>query len=206
MQPIPMIVPASHLVRFADLAFEDFELRLRALNRLLESEIARQISRWHRNGGSDAPGISADDAKRLLAGVASLEAGGASLSGLIPLTEAERDRQHELRRRAEETGQPLPLDGLAEDLDLGAFEVDVVLLCVAAEVDRAYGRLFGFIVDNLNRQAPSIELVCALGGPGVRERSGHMHGCAEQELSARSRIPSAPCIRRYRCLKSCSGA
>ena len=168
----PRPLPTSALDRIADVAFEDFELRLRALNRLLESAIANQASLARQVDRSVTPALCMTpvDAERLLTGLSSLEAGQAALPRLIPLTSAECQQQDHLRQCASEVGHPLPFERLAEDLELGVFEVDVVTLCVAAEIDRGYGRLFGFILDNLNRQAPSVELLCTLGNTSIRER------------------------------------
>jgi hypothetical protein len=165
----PRLLPTSSLGAFADLAFEDFQLRLRALNRTLAGAV-NQLASSHGERATPIPCMTHDDAQRQLAILDALAAGQAALQPFIALTDGESAQQERLRRCALEIGHSLPLDRLAEDLDLQRFEVDVIVLCAAAELDRAYGRLFGFIVDNLNRQAPSIELACTLGRPDARER------------------------------------
>jgi hypothetical protein len=189
----PRPLPTSAIGRFADLAFEDFGLRLRALNCVFEQAIAHQASLVRQIGRAASPGLSmtAEDAEHLLTGLRSLDAGPATLTPLTHLTSSECQQQEHLRQCAVETGHLLPFDRLAEDLDLSPFEVDVVALCTAAEIDRGYGRLFGFILDNLNRQAPSIELLCTLGNSGIRERLARRRTLGPQARLRRSGIISA---------------
>lgn len=183
----------SQLCHFADLAFEDFAIRLRALNRLLESEVARQIERSQQVNRSETsiPAMTPEDAERVIADVKVLEAGQPVLSPLISLTAAERESQERLRHQASETGDPLPFDSLSDELQLSSFELDIVTLCAAAELDRGYGRLFGFILDNLNRQTPSIELICTLGMPGIRERLARRRVVGPQARLRRSSLIEA---------------
>lgn len=76
-----------------------------------------------------------------------------------PEPEAERD----LRRRASAEGVTLPLDALATRFGLTRAEQDALLLVAAPELDRGYERIYAYIVDNLNRRLPSVELLVTVG-------------------------------------------
>ncbi len=165
-------VPRTGLVEFAELAFADFELHRAALGRVLAEAVAEQAQRMPAADAAPfaGPCMTAADAQHTLTSLATLETGSPALEGFLRMNDHERDSRELLKQRAIGLGHPLPLDRLAHDVGLGAFEIDVVVLCAAAEIDRGYGRLFGFVLDNLNRQSPCVELLCALGTPGVRER------------------------------------
>jgi hypothetical protein len=165
-------IVGTALSELADLAFQDLELRRAALNRLLDSAIGEQALRVRdaERTFSSTACMRQDDAERLLGELISLPAEQPALCALIAFTSEEEHRHATLRRQASQLGARLPLDRLAEELELGDFELDVIVLCVVAEMDRGYGRLFAFIVDNMNRQAPSIELLCMLGTRDMRER------------------------------------
>lgn len=168
----PTRIVGAALSEFADLAFQDLELRRAALNRLLDSAIGEQALRAQdaERVFSSTACMRQSDAERLLGELTSLPAAQPALRSFIALTGEEQQRRATLQRQATELGAPLPLDRLAAELELSEFEVDAIVLCAIAEMDRGYGRLFAFILDNMNRQAPSIELMCTLGTLDVRER------------------------------------
>nr|WP_042185011.1 ATP-binding protein [Kibdelosporangium sp. MJ126-NF4]CEL16454.1 ATPase, AAA family [Kibdelosporangium sp. MJ126-NF4] len=75
-----------------------------------------------------------------------------------PEPEAERD----LRRHAAAKGVTLPLDALATRYGLSRADQDALLLVAAPELDRGYERIYAYIVDNLNRRIPCMELLLAV--------------------------------------------
>lgn len=79
-----------------------------------------------------------------------------------PEPEAERL----LGRRASAEGGTLPLDALATRFGLTRAEQDMLLLVAAPELDRGYERIYAYIVDNLNRRLPSVELLVTVGALG----------------------------------------
>ncbi|MDT7578999.1 MAG: hypothetical protein QOK35_263 [Pseudonocardiales bacterium] len=82
-------------------------------------------------------------------------------------------------------GTELRLARLATLFGLTRFEVDVVLTCLAPELDRRYERLYGYLHDDVTRRRPSVDLVLALFVPDVVER-----------VAARARFgPDAPLLR-----------
>ncbi|MEU7568715.1 AAA family ATPase [Streptomyces fradiae] len=112
--------------------------------------------------------------------------------GQAPGTRAE----HDLRRRAAAEGGRLPLDALAADFGLTRAEQDALLLAAAPELDRGYERIYAYIVDNLNRRLPSVELlvtVAALSGGGPDEPAAR--------LALRRALGPAGPLRRYGLLR-----
>lgn len=75
-------------------------------------------------------------------------------------TAAEHAIEDRLRAQAQLLGCDLPIDLLQKELELSSFECDAVLLSVAPEISTAYERIFAYILDDLNRYLPCVELVC----------------------------------------------
>ena len=75
-----------------------------------------------------------------------------------------------LREQAAALGAPLPLDRLAAQFALDPFELGCVLLCAAPELDSAYERIFGYVLDDISAGRPSVELllVFAADDPATR--------------------------------------
>lgn len=69
----------------------------------------------------------------------------------------------EQRKRATE-GHPVPLrlSELATRFSLTAFDIDVVLICLAAELDLRYERLYAYLQDDVTKKRPSVDLVLNL--------------------------------------------
>ena len=59
-------------------------------------------------------------------------------------------------------GEVPRLDRLVELFGLSDFERDVVLICLAAELDLKYERLFAYLQDDVTRKRPTIDLVFRL--------------------------------------------
>lgn len=72
---------------------------------------------------------------------------------------ADPESEQDLRRLAAARGARLPLDALATRFGLTRQEQDALLLVAAPELDPAYERVYAYVVDNLNRRAPSVELL-----------------------------------------------
>jgi SpoVK/Ycf46/Vps4 family AAA+-type ATPase len=51
---------------------------------------------------------------------------------------------------------------LARELDLPAFDLDVLLIAIAPELDLKYERLFGFLQDDVTRKRPTVDLALQL--------------------------------------------
>jgi hypothetical protein len=145
------------------LAREHLLLRLRPLNRALARAVARQGEAAARLDRPDVTAlcVTEEQVMLLLHDVGSLGSwvDPQAADGLDP---EEADAEEDLRLRS---GDRLPLDRLARELSLSAFELDAVLLCAAPEVDRRYERIFAYILDDLNRRQPCVELVCSVTAP-----------------------------------------
>lgn len=122
------------------------------------------------------------------------------------LTPEEESAERQLREEAAAAGVTLPLDELAGSFGLTGTEQQALLLCAAPELDRAYERVIAYILDDLNRRFPCIELLTVvtagsgLGGlaqRGVLARTGRLrllglltaYGDAPTELRQELRVP-----------------
>lgn len=83
-------------------------------------------------------------------------------------------------------GVPLRLVALAGLFDLSAIDVDIVLLCLAPQLDRSYERLYAYLHDDVTQRQLTVDLVLSLLCPDL-----------ESKVAARTRLgPSAP-LRRF---------
>lgn len=84
-------------------------------------------------------------------------------------------------------GTTLQLPLLADRLALTPFERQVVLLTLSSEIDRRYGRLFGYLNDDVTRRCPTVDLALKI----------YCNDTADWEAARRSFSPEAP-LQRYR--------
>jgi hypothetical protein len=154
------------------LAIEHLKLRLRPINRALRTAVEQQARSAARLRRPDVVSlcITDDQVNVLLDDCDSLIAGGREAIADMEITDDERSRQEELRRMSYEAGKVLPLDRLAQTHSLSDFEQEAVLLCIAPELDRSYERIFGYVLDDLNRRFPCRELISNLSAGTLDER------------------------------------
>ncbi|WP_327396842.1 AAA family ATPase [Streptomyces phaeochromogenes] len=105
-----------------------------------------------------------------------------------PETEAELDRLSAgIAVRVAESvrdGVSLRLVALAGLFDLHPVDVDVVVMCLAPEMDRRYERLYGYLHDDMTRRLPTVGLALDMVSADRTERA-----------AARTRFaPSAPLV------------
>jgi hypothetical protein len=151
----------------AERAIEHLLLRMRPINRLLREAVARRTAASRRLPAAPAAplALAPAEVQELLDDVEALPPWSAG-----PLDELRSDevaREEALRRG---TSGAMPLDALEQALSLTPFEREAVLLCAAPEVDSAYGRIYGYILDDLGRQEPCVELLCSLSARDALER------------------------------------
>ena len=87
-----------------------------------------------------------------------------------PAGEAELIRQIDDKRKeitarvsaSKEQGNVLRLPQAQGLFSLSPFELDVVIVCLAQEVDTKYERLFGYLHDDVTRRRPSVDLTLGL--------------------------------------------
>jgi SpoVK/Ycf46/Vps4 family AAA+-type ATPase len=69
--------------------------------------------------------------------------------------------QIEARKRVTGTGV-LRLAALADRFHLSPFEIDVILICLASELDLRYERLYAYLQDDVTKKRPSVDLALNL--------------------------------------------
>lgn len=165
------------------LALSHLLIRLRPLNRALRAAVEHQAAEAARLDRPDLVPycITDEQVAILLDRLDALSPPGTS--GPEPLTPAEQAAEQQLRDEAAAAGLTLPLDELAGSFGLTDNEQQALLLCTAPELDRAYERVIAYILDDLNRRFPCVELLTAvtagsgLGGlaqRGVLARTGRL--------------------------------
>jgi ATPase family protein associated with various cellular activities (AAA)/winged helix domain-containing protein len=161
----------------AALALEHLLLRLRPLNRALRAAVEHQSQLAARLIRPDVTPLCVTDeqVKTLLADADLLLCEGRVSGQAAALEQAELVVQEQLRRQSAALGIDLPLDQLAHTADLCPFEEEVVLLCAMPELDRSYERIYAYILDDLYRRSPCVELLCALTATSLAERVGRRH-------------------------------
>jgi len=70
----------------------------------------------------------------------------------------------------EQLGAQLPLCRLARLFDLSAREVEILLICLAPEIDLRYERLFSYLQDDVTRKRPSVDLILNLLSQTLEEK------------------------------------
>ena len=81
-------------------------------------------------------------------------------------------------------GAPLQLVRLGQIFALTEFDLDVVLLCLATELDRGYERLYGYLHDDVTRRRRTADLALEhlfsrpgqQGGPAAPRRARYGDG------------------------------
>jgi len=104
---------------------------------------------------------------------------------------ADPESEQQLRRLAAARGVTLPLDALATRYGLSRVEQDALLLVAAPELDPGYERVYAYVVDNLNRRAPCVELLVTVLGETPADR-----------LALRRALGEAGRLRRYGLLRA----
>jgi hypothetical protein len=163
-----------------DLAVSHLKLRLQGIHRVLRAAVFAQIDHAARLARADLTPhcITEDEALHLLDDAERFALDAASEGW--QLTDAAPDAAAEtgLRARAKDTDVTLPLDALALQFGLTDFEQFAVLSCAAPELDRSYGRIYAFILDELSRGAACVELVSMLASPSLEGRIAFRHTLA----------------------------
>ena len=189
------------------LAVRHLLIRLQPVNRALRAAVERQAAEAARLDRPDLVPycITDEQVAILLDRLDALSPPGTS--GLTPLTAAEQAAEQQIRDEAAAAGMTLPLDELVGSLGLTDAEQQALLLCAAPELDRAYERVIAYVLDDLNRRFPCVELLTAitagsglsaLAQRGVLARTGRLrllglltpYGEAPTELRQELRVPA----------------
>lgn len=76
----------------------------------------------------------------------------------------------ERTRKSLKEGTALRLETLRQIFHLDQFEIDVLLICLAPELDLRYERLFSYLQDDVTKKRPSVDLVLSLLCPSLAEK------------------------------------
>ena len=190
-----------------DLAIRHLLIRLRPLNRALRAAVERQAAEAAQLDRPDLVPycITDEQVAALLDRLDALPL--PDNAGAASLTPEEQAAEQQIREQASAAGVVLPLDELAGRLGLTDQEQQALLLCAAPELDRAYERVIAYVLDDLNRRFPCVELLTlitagsGLGGlaeRGVLSRTGRLrllgllipYGEAPTDLRQELRVPS----------------
>jgi ATPase family associated with various cellular activities (AAA)/Winged helix domain, variant len=189
------------------LAIRHLLIRLRPVNRALRAAVERQAAIAAQLDRPDLVPycITDEQVAGLLDRLDALPLPDGA--GVASLTPEEHAAEQQVRDEASAAGVALPLDELAGWLGLTEGEQQALLLCAAPELDRAYERVIAYVLDDLNRRFPCVELLTmitpgsGLGGlteRGVLSRTGQLRllglltacGEAPTDLRQELRVPS----------------
>ncbi|GAA2365588.1 ATP-binding protein [Streptomyces cuspidosporus] len=180
-------------------AVEHLRIRLAGLHRALGAAVERQARLAARLTRPDlTPYCVTDEQVEVLLG--EVHAFTDTMAEPYAPRRVEPDAERDLRRRASAQGTPLPLDALATRFGLTRAEQDALLLAAAVELDRGYERIYAYIVDNLNRRLPSVELLVTVGALRHEEAEEDAGSAAARLALRRSLGPAGP-LRRYGLLR-----
>lgn len=146
------------------------------LDLLIRVQVWRARQRADADQGLRAAYIAEEEPEQLLDRLAGIPAWAA-----VPLppelVKAVQGRLDELSETIERrtaaslaAGVPLRLVALAGLFELDSYEVDVVLACLAPELDARYERLYAYLHDDLTRRQPAAGLVLDLLFPSIGDR------------------------------------
>jgi len=151
---------------------------LERLRLLLRRRVLWLRSQWEPDGETDVHGFAIGDAQanRLLVAADALaeerfcRADPEALEIARLLSERQRDLE---RQRADlrQANTPAALDSLVHLFDLSGFERDLLLLCLAPDLDPAFERLYGYVQDDATRRRATPHLALALFTRGEDERA-----------------------------------
>jgi len=146
---------------------------LRKLDLLIQRRVMtfRQENRALQEGlASRTAYITHDEIDRIL------ELDNLQENSQIELTEINNritERQKEINHKVEQSIQQgifLALPQLAHIFGLTPFELQVVIICLAPELNRKYDKLFAYLQDDVTRKKPSVDLVLNLVGHSQIDR------------------------------------
>jgi len=144
---------------------------MRPINRALRAAVRNQQIAASRLMQPELSALCVTNAQiELLLDQVEINQSGSALPGMpISLLPEERLAEEEVIQQSAAFSSALPLRLLEEGLGFTPFELEAVLLCAAPELDRAYERIFGFVLDDLNRRFPCVELLSTVTAGSLEE-------------------------------------
>ncbi|MCP2163321.1 ATP-binding protein [Goodfellowiella coeruleoviolacea] len=178
----------------SDVAVQHLRIRLAAVHRALRLAVERQARLAALLTRPDlTPYCVTDEQVGVL--LDQVDAAAGAMTEPAPQPPPEPEAERDLRRRAAAHGVTLPLDALATRFGLTRVEQDALLLVAAPELDPGYERIYAYIVDNLNRRLPSVELLVTVGADTPAARLARRRALG----------PTGP-LRRFGLLRACGAA
>jgi hypothetical protein len=189
-----------------ELAVKHLLLKLRPINRALRSAVNRLAAKATRLDRPDLKSLCITDAHvaTLLMDVDDfVQCSTLADEAPFSLTAEEVQFELQLREQATDCKLSLPLDVLRDSSRLTVFDIDSLLICAASELHPAYERICGYILDDLNRRFPCVELLCninsvteverlqrrtELGPTGRLRKSGLLESFGETTTSVRTQL------------------
>lgn len=169
----PDVTPAQETLAYADL-FEHLADELKQLDLLIQWQVAVLRSRnqpFQQMAANRQVYICHEEVDWLLS-QESLPHPDPQLSEeMIQRLESLRNQIQSRVAASLEQGVFLPLVQLARTFGLSPFEVQVVVICLAPELQRQYDRLYAYLQDDITRKKPSIDLVLTLLCPTQSDRA-----------------------------------
>jgi hypothetical protein len=178
------------LESLATLATAHLVLRLQPINRAVRAAIEKQKIAAARLARPDLSPlcITEEHVQSLLDQVDATQSSDDRSAAPALLSSAEQNAEEGLRAQCDASGATLPLDHLSQALRLTPFEQEAVLLCAAPELDRTYERIYAFILDDLNRRFPCVELLVSLTAGSIEEQIIRRHALARSGRLRRNRV------------------
>ncbi len=180
------------------LATAHLQARLRPLHAALRLAVDQQAAQNARLTRPDLTPfcVSSQEAELLLERTATGldDIGEPSPAGAV-LDDANLAAERALRRAAAAAGAALPLDDLARRFRLDRTEQDALLLALAPELDRGWERAYAYVVDDLNRRLPSVELIVTV-----------LAAAGSHPMEVRGLLGPAGSLRRYGLLQPVGAA
>ena len=140
---------------------EHLDDELRHLDLLLQRVAARFERDWGATATHQGIYITREEVEQLLTRRPD-DTGPDTAGGLDAEIGEHRDRIDRVVAATRAAGIDLPLRRLSERLGLSAAEAQILVACLAPELDRSYDRVYAYLQDDLTRRRPSVDLVTAL--------------------------------------------
>jgi hypothetical protein len=171
-------------------AYPDRWAHLRAELELLDSLLAELVSRLRQTRPvADSPSAAVGWGHGVFVGEDEIDA---FLGSVVqrPSPEAQRAQIHACIEASQESRIDLPLVRLARTFGLTGWEQEVILLCLAPEIDHHYERIYAYLQDDANRRRPSLALAVDLVGDDIEVRARARASLSESAALIRSGLIS----------------
>jgi DNA polymerase III delta prime subunit len=145
--------------------FEHLTDELKKLDLLIELRVAVLRSQTHamqQLAANRHVYISHEEVDQLLGDERLLDNASPKIEGLRRRLELLQNKIKARVAASLERGVFLALLQLAHTFNLSPFEVEVVVICLAPELQRKYDRLYAYLQEDITRKKPSVDLVLSL--------------------------------------------